>query len=212
MTKLFILLSVLCAVDVQSAENMINFPEVKSSFREIDHCKEKTDKLLSIFARLTTAIQTASLVSSQRNFTLYTECGDFPFEELDAHSVGDDVSIDVKMSDVFKTDDELAFVLAHELSHSILGHDANRESALLNRKAISKREYHSLAKADELDADQLGLKILQMANYRPGAAVEALKNFQKVLTLTTRALLPLLTDHPSFRKRKSALRFELKGL
>ncbi len=60
-----------------------------------------------------------------------------------------------------KSDDELAFVIAHEMAHNILGHQALLD--WMGRKPATIR-------ATEIDADRLGLKLMKAAGFDPHAA------------------------------------------
>lgn len=62
-----------------------------------------------------------------------------------------------------KSEDELAFVLAHEISHRLLCHDY-------------KEEQPHLSQQNEISADTLAIKIIYAVNYNPGAGISALSH------------------------------------
>lgn len=69
-----------------------------------------------------------------------------------------------------KSEDELAFVLAHELAHYSLGHDL--EAFLDNPKA-------TLGMSKEHDADEVGLELLSKAGYNSRASIALMKFFRR---------------------------------
>ena len=68
-----------------------------------------------------------------------------------ASTNGERIKISTGMLDYFASDDELAFVLAHEVSHLLLGHSGAFQG--------------SAAKARELEADLLGIHIVARAGF-----------------------------------------------
>lgn len=97
-----------------------------------------------------------------------------------------------------KTEDELAFVLCHELSHYILGHNLKTQElkktkikelrkkmkASRGRNAKLKtldnflKEYYSFSRANELEADSLGMLFYLKSGYNPNSIVQSLNNLQ----------------------------------
>lgn len=78
--------------------------------------------------------------------------------ELYASTNGQRVKITSGMLGFFESDDELAFVLAHELSHILLGHAG----------AFSGPSQQSA----EVEADRLGIRIVAAAHFDPEIAAE----------------------------------------
>lgn len=96
------------------------------------------------------------------------------------------IFLSVGLLRMLNTEDELAFVLAHELAHKILNH-----SDLLDSNTRL-----------EIEADNLALKIVNDAGYNPLYALSATKNIYEnteVANLDTRFL------HPGWFERKSSL-------
>lgn len=85
------------------------------------------------------------------------------------------------MANLAQNEDELAFVLAHELAHAVLEHrtqpDVTGVRGGLNW-ALSMRRGLSLAA--EADADRLGLFLLARAGFDPARSVEFLTRYETV--------------------------------
>lgn len=97
-----------------------------------------------------------------------------------------------------KTEDELAFVLCHELSHFILKH--NLKSDLDTKKKLSElkktlnklrdenkqlksldnflRSYYAFSQANELEADSMGIILYLKAGFSPGSVRQSLSNLE----------------------------------
>ncbi len=84
-----------------------------------------------------------------------------PSTKVDAGADGETVRIRTAMVEKTPDDAELAYVIAHEFSHNILGH-----SALLDK--TGRRAARVLP--TEIAADQLGVKLMAKAGYDPHAA------------------------------------------
>lgn len=78
--------------------------------------------------------------------------------ELYASTNGQRVKITSGMLGFFASDDELAFVLAHELSHILLGH-----AGAFNGPSL---------RSAEVEADRLGIRIVAVAHFDPELAAE----------------------------------------
>ena len=126
-------------------------------------------------------------------------------------------------------EDELAGVLAHEVAHSILRHiskamdRAKRISlatlaaiiagAFLSRNAKGAEAIGTSAIAmaqslmlrytreNEVEADQLGVKLMMRAGYRPGAMVRFLKKIYKWERMTSPDVPTYLRTHPAISDR-----------
>ncbi len=93
-----------------------------------------------------------------------------PSRKLDAGADGTTVRVRTGAIGQAADDDELAFVIAHEMAHNILGHPA-----LLDR--IGRRA--STIRPTEIEADQLGVRLLKRAGYDPHAAARFWAHFGK---------------------------------
>lgn len=94
-----------------------------------------------------------------------------PSSELQAEANAQRVFITTAMVDFAGADDELAFVLAHEYAHIILGHappaPGGEEAPLA--APVSPRA-SALSEVEELAADRLGLSLVHNAGFKVGAA------------------------------------------
>ncbi len=88
-------------------------------------------------------------------------------QESNAHAGGYLVSIDAGLEELLRDDAELAFVVAHEIAHIILGHSAPGKENELNDKNIRA--------SMEQAADALGIRLMVRAGYDPAAATTAIR-------------------------------------
>nr|WP_245161536.1 M48 family metallopeptidase [Brevundimonas alba] len=85
------------------------------------------------------------------------------------------------MANLAENDDELAFVLAHELAHAVLEHRTQPDVVGVRgglNWAISMRRGLSLS--SEADADRMGLFLLTRAEFDPSRAMEFLTSWATV--------------------------------
>jgi len=121
-----------------------------------------------------------------------------PSAELQANSNADDVSITSGMARFARTDDELAFLLAHEYAHIILGHNAAGNIDASGARSIGF----------EFDADRLALSLTQRSGYRIDGVVALFERLGRA-----RPLLEILpSGHPTLGRRRAALRAEIERL
>lgn len=88
-------------------------------------------------------------------------------QESNAHAGGYFVFIDDGLEELLRDDAELAFVVAHEVAHVILGHSAPGKKNDLNDK--------KLRASMEQAADALGIRLMVRAGYDPAAATTAIR-------------------------------------
>lgn len=122
------------------------------------------------------------------------------------------------------TDDELAQVMSHEISHAIANHTAERMSialvtalGLIATGAILDLEDRDLtaaalaanlaielpnSRAAESEADRLGIELAALAGYDPQAAVTL---WDKMARLGGATPLPFLSTHPAPAHRRETL-------
>lgn len=119
--------------------------------------------------------------------------------------------------------DEIAFILAHEMSHVIKGHSFNRLMAEYSINTISRLIkvsglLQSAAKEltakyfktrysceNELEADDFAIRLMSAAKYNPQGAVDFFQRMKKLSKEKT--LLPkYLTTHPQFDERISNMK------
>ncbi|MDZ7588488.1 MAG: M48 family metallopeptidase [Parasphingorhabdus sp.] len=103
-----------------------------------------------------------------------------PSEALSASADGDIVTISSAMVEYAAESDELAAVLAHEISHNLLGHRARLDQAGVDRSFFG--QFGNSAKrirATEEEADRLSVWLMANAGYDPVAAIRFWTRFGK---------------------------------
>ncbi len=93
-----------------------------------------------------------------------------PGRKLNAKADGDIVQLTTAVLGEAVDDDELAFIIAHEMAHNILGHAARLD--LSGRSAAKVR-------ATEIEADRFGVRLIRKAGYDPQAAARFWARFGK---------------------------------
>lgn len=122
------------------------------------------DGLADVAARLTAALGDRCVCpsASDRSGTGLRVCG-YPITiekgaALEASTNGHRIRITSAMLEFFASEDELAFVVAHELSHILLGHAG---------------AFNGLSPgAVEIEADRLGIRIVSRADFDTGVAAK----------------------------------------
>lgn len=114
--------------------------------------------------------------------------------DLNAWSDGHRVVVTTAMMQQAANDDELAFIIAHEMAHNILGHaDGHKDSlGLFGLLGFGS----SRVKRMEMDADSYAVPLMSAAGYMPGAGVSFLKTASHHMWWSD-----LSMDHPSFGRR-----------
>jgi beta-barrel assembly-enhancing protease len=84
-----------------------------------------------------------------------------PSAKLTATAAGRYVQLSSGIVDAARDEDELAFVIAHEMAHNVLEHKARLDKQ--GRKAAT-------VLATEIEADEVGLQLMRGAGYDPHAA------------------------------------------
>lgn len=98
-----------------------------------------------------------------------------------------------------RNEDEFAAVIAHEISHHVLGHlDRVASPSARSPKFI-------LSKEDEFAADKLSVRVLQGAGYDPLAALSALRTLERKSSIDA-------AKNAEFTERENALASELAPL
>ncbi len=123
------------------------------------------------------------------------------------------------------TDDEIAQVMGHEISHALANHSAERMSVAMAselavgvyNKAVGATPTHgSLAamaaqvaitlpnsRTSESEADKIGIELAAKAGYNPNAAVTL---WQKMAKLGGGSSLEFMSTHPSPKNREKSLK------
>jgi predicted Zn-dependent protease len=99
---------------------------------------------------------------------------------------------------VVRNDDQLAAVIAHEIAHALAHHASER----IARARSTGNPLLTLAydRAQESEADHIGLFLMTFAGYDPGQAVVFWKEMQAVAERGARRP-EILSDHPSDTRR-----------
>jgi hypothetical protein len=112
---------------------------------------------------------------------------------LNAWSDGRRVMVTTAMMQQTASDDELAFVVAHEMAHNILGHsDKNDSYSLLGILGIGS----SRVKRMEMDADSYAVPLMSYAGFAPQGGMSFLAAARRRLWWNDMSI-----DHPSFGRR-----------
>lgn len=124
--------------------------------------------------------------------------------DTDANASRDRVQVSSDLVDPARADQDLAPLVAHELSHVILGHeDALRRSRRGLLPGFGKGG--AALRASEIAADRLSVYLLALAGYRPSDAISFWTAFGR------RTDVGILSDrtHPDWRTRVAAIRVEV---
>lgn len=101
-------------------------------------------------------------------------------DSYDAQADGTTVQVTTKMVEAIDSDDELAFVIAHELAHNILRHRVRLDQAGIQRglfEAIGRPVGY--IRRSEIEADILGSALMANAGYDPAAPARFWRWFGK---------------------------------
>jgi beta-barrel assembly-enhancing protease len=93
-------------------------------------------------------------------------------KEMNAANKGTNLFINSGMLENTPDDNELAFVIAHEAAHSILGHGSPE-----NEKKLKNPQFRRPA---EIEADRLGVQLMANAGYDPYAAARSYARLSKI--------------------------------
>jgi GNAT superfamily N-acetyltransferase len=125
-----------------------------------------------------------------------------PGTRYDAWSDGRSVALTSALAGEAADDDELAFVIAHEAAHNILGHRDLLRGRGIGRGLLSRIGAKGRAvRQTEEEADRLGLYLAARAGYDPQAAVRFWQDFGR------RHSNGIFADatHPGWQARAAAL-------
>ncbi|HEY8591349.1 MAG TPA: M48 family metallopeptidase [Sphingomicrobium sp.] len=110
--------------------------------------------------------------------------------EANGWSDGSNVIVTTGMSQLAKSDDEIAFVVAHEMAHNILAHARSSSPQLFGLSlGVGK------VRKSELDADRLAVTLMRHGGYRAEAGVSVLQ------VASRRYWWAVSLDHPGFGRR-----------
>jgi hypothetical protein len=114
--------------------------------------------------------------------------------EQNAWSDGTHVAITTGMLRMARSDDEVAFVVAHEMAHNMLGHSSSGASQIFG------------ARRSEIAADQMAVGLMTYAGYRPESGVSFLE------TARRKYWWSISLDHPGFGSRIRAVTAAISAL
>jgi metalloendopeptidase OMA1, mitochondrial len=164
---------------------------------------EEVDQVRRVSQRIAKAVEIEPL---QREINLHV--ADYPFEweysvieedQVNAFCLpGGKIGVFTGLLQVVENDDQLAAVIAHEVSHALAHHTSER----IERQEEFGDGIWSLSfdREQESEADHIGVFLMTFAGYDPEQAIVF---WQRMQTARSRGLrLPeILSDHPSDRRR-----------
>jgi len=106
---------------------------------------------------------------------------------LNAWADGRHIMITTAMTDFAGSDDEIAFVIAHEMAHNMLNHNHRNGKSGFFGSLQSRRT--------ELDADRFAVRIMAAAGYQPAAGISFLERSSRRLWWS------FSLSHPGFGAR-----------
>lgn len=114
--------------------------------------------------------------------------------EQNAWSDGHRVAVTTGMLRLAHSDDEVAFVVAHEMAHNMLGHSRSSMSQIFG------------GRRSEIAADQMAVGLMTYAGYRPESGISFLE------TARRRYWWSISLDHPGFGTRIRAVTAAISAL
>lgn len=133
-------------------------------------------------------------------------CGGTPIltesRMFNAWSDGHQVVLSTEIVDFARSDDELAFVLAHEMAHNILGHSKQTRRDFLGQLGLR----FARVRKGEVEADFHAVALMTAAGYSGHAATRFLQNARRRM-----GWQPSL-DHPGFGRRLGTVAAALQHL
>jgi predicted Zn-dependent protease len=165
------------------------------------------DQVQRVSRRIAEAVQVEPL---QREINLHI--ADYPFEweycvietpQINAFCLpGGKIGVFTGLLRVVKNDDQLAAVLAHEVSHAVAHHASERIArAQTGRGGLFALSFN---REQESEADHIGVFLMTFADYDPQEAVAFWKQMERVRG--SRPQIPeILSDHPSDQRRINQL-------
>jgi beta-barrel assembly-enhancing protease len=127
-----------------------------------------------------------------------------PRQSRNANADGVNVNVNVGLIDYVRDDDELAAVMAHEFAHNVLQHRDRLNAARVPRGVLGVGRGVSSIRQTEIEADRLGIYLMERAGYDPAAAVRFWSRYgpHPLNFLRSR-------DHPGWRERVRLMEGEI---
>lgn len=206
----------LVAGDVLLAVNGISFPPAAEIARERDR-KKRRKRMEAAEARLEAELRRgpARLDVLRQGQTMSLMLNSLPAcpgrvrlarsRQTNAFSLRGQVVMTTSMLDFLANDDELAVVIGHELSHSILRHaDERDDEGLLEGLGIKPSNVWKREEA----ADRLGLRLMAAAGYDLAAAIPFWRRYLKKYDWFPQ----IFRSHPSLKARERIAAEEIEAI
>lgn len=131
-------------------------------------------------------------------------------KQVNAFASGSYVIMTTALLDFLRSDDELAVVLGHELSHNILGHPDLLDEQGVPKKGIFRAIGKNASRVwkTEEEADRFGIRLVWYAGYDVNAAIPFWRRFLGRYD----ALPQIFRTHPSLPVRERITREEIAAL
>lgn len=127
--------------------------------------------------------------------------------QRNAYADGRHVFLTTGVVDKLRSDDELAFLIAHEMAHNILGHAAiMRSDAVKHGIGRTLGRSGSVIRGTEREADQLGGQLMLAAGFDPLAGIQVLRRLGG-----SDFGIALFQSHDPVGKRIDAMRALVQG-
>lgn len=117
---------------------------------------------------------------------------------LNAWSDGKHIVVTTGMVGLSRSDDEIAFVIAHEMAHNILGHSGKGEE----RRGLFG---FSRIKRGEIEADTYAVNLMAKGGYKPSAGISFLESARRRLWWN------ISLDHPDIGARIRIVTAAMEG-
>ena len=128
-------------------------------------------------------------------------------------------------------DDQLAYILGHEIGHVVAKHSVKRIQSALGYQLVkilivsnpksrkisrgAELAFNQImlgySKQDEFTADALGIDYMQKAGYKPEAAIKFLEKLRKINQESPAKPLYYVSTHPTIPSRIATVRMAISG-
>lgn len=186
-----------------------------------DSSVKTSDQLNAVAERLTSCVR-----NRKRQFTFFV----LSTPKLNAYALpGGFIYVTELLLLLFdRKHDHLAFVLAHEMAHIIRGHARDRvlNNALLSTLSLTapaSGAWHALSRRiareflnstysqeQELEADELAIRLSRAAGFKPAAAIDALQQLEQ-LQGDKSSLSDYFSSHPPTDRRIARMKRLIGG-
>lgn len=181
------------------------FPQVLKKFRVVDSGPE-ADRVRRVSGRIAKAAEIEPL---RREINLHVDPNALEWEShvLESDQVnafclpGGKIAVFTGLLDLVENDDQLAAVIAHEVAHALAHHASERLAREPTSHILGRLSFN---RAQESEADHIGIFLMTFAGYDPE---EALAFWERMRSAGGRARVPeILSDHPSDERRIEQIR------